>query len=164
MHTTDISRSTNDGDRRQASHPQLLLRVAMKLTTNDLLIYSLAVSCYMVSGALGNLTWSNYAGFCQLYFSYSIYLSCCATCPPTTPWGGNQPPTLMGLRRLHFTDHHLLVRYRWQTSRLPDCTAHICHGLVRSCARTKRSTAVAFPSSPSVWWRWRHVNRRWRYQ
>ena len=27
---------------------------------------SLAVSCYMVSGALGNLTWSTYAGFCEL--------------------------------------------------------------------------------------------------
>jgi hypothetical protein len=69
MHTTDISRSTNDGDRRQASHPLLLQRGhECNLTWNILLIYSLAVSFYMISGALGNLTWSNYAGFCKLHF------------------------------------------------------------------------------------------------
>ncbi len=67
MHTTDISRPTNDGDRRQASH-QTSRGYEHKLTLNLCLIYSLAVSCYMVSGALGNLTWSNYAGFCELHF------------------------------------------------------------------------------------------------
>jgi hypothetical protein len=108
MHTTDISRSTNDGDRRQASHPQLLLRVAVKLTSNDPLFYSLAVSCYMVSGALGNLTWSNYAGFCQLHlFLFNLLkLLRHMSSYRTTPRGGNLPPTLMGLRGIHFTDHH----------------------------------------------------------
>lgn len=35
-------------------------------------VVNLAVSCYMVSGALGNLTWSNYAGF---YGRRPVYLT-----------------------------------------------------------------------------------------
>jgi hypothetical protein len=67
MHTTDIPRPTNNRDSRQVSHP-LLLYVAKELTLNVPLMHSLAVSCYMVSGAFGNLTWSTYAGFCVFHF------------------------------------------------------------------------------------------------
>lgn len=70
MYTANISRPTNDRDRHQASHPSASAPRdhGHQLTANVPLLHSLAVSCYMVAGAFGNLTWSTYAGFCELHF------------------------------------------------------------------------------------------------
>ena len=131
----------------------------------------------MVSGAIGNLTWSTYAGFCGWSISYSIHLSRAAWFYPR---GGGRGIPKRGVpaqeshnpmavspasHHFYFTNHicrHL--HHRWQTTRLSDRPPHIRPGLAGCCPRAYRPAADALPRRAGIRWRGRYVRGRGRHQ